>query len=379
MKSVHTPFKIAVSLGLTFASLGFSEHAETPKSRSQQRTVTKEMWIGDKGPNAEDPCLEKLSQEAEKERASTSIRGQEQKKATQARIFLDFVNESKTKHDYSEASAEKKFFYFLDVLSGGDPLHDERNVWHAQGGMNMPQNYQNLVTTLQRFPKAEDQKSQRDILSEAVNHLGWLTSSNFHVPPLRGSSFTDNRYLYDYAKDWLRCISSAPATPARVKPPEEENPLTESVPTAPEVGQERAAPEVSQEREAASQAVQFYENGMRYRDGNPRERFPADTFKDIPSGGTGQLVLAYFGPKDRALEEAAKNHPLIQVRNYPLNSPEHREAKLFGTQALALDGLGRKITRYAMSPREALQSLASGSEVSNLQKYLDAKRVLASE
>ena len=91
-------------------------------------------------------------------------------------------------------------------------------------------------------------------------------------------------------------------------------------------------------------------------------------------------IFAYFGPKDRALEEAGQRHPFIDVRNYPFGSPEHRHAQLFGTQALALDGLGRKISRYAMSPREAFNSLATdkkSDEVGHLQRYLEAKKKLA--
>ncbi len=50
-----------------------------------------------------------------------------------------------------------------------------------------------------------------------------------------------------------------------------------------------------------------------------------------------------------------------------------RAPRALGVQALGVDGLGRKITRYAFSPRMALQSLMQ-EEVPLLQEYVQAKR-----
>ncbi len=121
----------------------------------------------------------------------------------------------------------------------------------------------------------------------------------------------------------------------------------------------------------SSPIVQRYEQGMQYIGGHPRERFPAEMFRDIPAGGTGKLRLAYFGPRDPALERAYANEP-VEIRWYPPGSPEAFHANLFGVQALGVDGLGRKITRYAFSPRMALQSLLQ-EELPLLKQYLQAK------
>lgn len=118
--------------------------------------------------------------------------------------------------------------------------------------------------------------------------------------------------------------------------------------------------------------IDRYENGMKYMDGTPRERFHADTFKDVPQGGTGKLILAYWGDRDDpSLHALAAGNPLVEVRRYAWGSPEQRFNPR--TQAVALDGLGRKITRYAFSPIEAFRSLMGGEEPVLLERYLRAK------
>jgi hypothetical protein len=109
----------------------------------------------------------------------------------------------------------------------------------------------------------------------------------------------------------------------------------------------------------------------------PRERFDdrrftGKMFTDIPQGGTGKLRLAYFGPRNDELERSAQANPLIEVRRYDFDSPEHQHAHLFNAQALGVDGLGRKITRYGMDPMTALNSMIQ-SELPLLKKYLEAK------
>lgn len=171
-----------------------------------------------------------------------------------------------------------------------------------------------------------------------------------------------------YIEEFLRSSKEGTGNPQ----PEPQQPQQQQQPQLPQQREPKSADDAE-----ARKAIDQYENGMKYIDGSPREYFPKDTFNDVPKGGTGKIILAYFGPKDRQLEAAAKENPFIEVRNYPYGSPEHRHASLFRTQALALDGLGRKITRYQMSPREAFRSLASSEEVSQLKRYLDAKKHLA--
>lgn len=124
--------------------------------------------------------------------------------------------------------------------------------------------------------------------------------------------------------------------------------------------------------------IQRYEN-LQYFTGGRRERFdyPAGVFKDVPIGGTGKIILAYFGNRDREdLKAMASRNPLFEVRRYPFHSPEHQHAELFRTEALAIDGLGRKITRFTGDPMQALQSLMRGNEPVLLSRYLSAKKAL---
>jgi len=123
-------------------------------------------------------------------------------------------------------------------------------------------------------------------------------------------------------------------------------------------------------------AIYTYENEMRYSDGEPRYPFSKQNplmFRDVPPGGNGKIIVAYFGPRRSDVDALAATNPLFEARNYPIESPEHKHAQLFpGVGALGIDGLGRKISRYN-GPMDALSSLMNGNEGPLLRRYLDAK------
>lgn len=133
-------------------------------------------------------------------------------------------------------------------------------------------------------------------------------------------------------------------------------------------------PQTTELTPAERAAINHYEKNKRYStDGSQREYFPKDMFQEL-RGGNGKLMLAYFGPRRADLERMVENNELVGVRNYAYGSPEHKHAGLSGVQALGVDGLGRKITRYAMPPESALRSLIASPEVMELDRYLQAKR-----
>lgn len=154
-------------------------------------------------------------------------------------------------------------------------------------------------------------------------------------------------------------------------PPSKPQPRLPTVPLDPQMSDSEA-----------KQIIHQYEKEMRYEGSQkPRYRYNAypNMFMDVPQQGTGKLIVAYFGPARPDVEAYAKTHPLLEARRYEYGSPEHQEAKLFQVQALALDGLGRKIVRYTQDPLFALKDLANGKEMQLLKKYHQAKALLESK
>lgn len=144
---------------------------------------------------------------------------------------------------------------------------------------------------------------------------------------------------------------------------------------------------VKEYEELQYEVTQVDSQGRRYlKKIGRRERYHAcDTgsqkeFADVPIGGTGKIIVAYFGPRRQNLHDAAAGNPWVEVRNYPVGSLEHCEAKLFDVQTLALDGLGRKISRWPMDPAQVLNEMLTdqNGELSKLRRYLAAKKTHAS-
>jgi hypothetical protein len=138
---------------------------------------------------------------------------------------------------------------------------------------------------------------------------------------------------------------------------------------------------------AHNQAMREYE-GLRYEVGDraPRERFSYG-FADIPQGGTGQIVFAYFGSREnpdlqRIVNEAGLSN-LVVPKFYAPHTPEARHIAATNQQlarqgmspinSVSIDGLGRKITRYSESLESNLAGLIRGPEPRRLQQYLAAK------
>lgn len=135
------------------------------------------------------------------------------------------------------------------------------------------------------------------------------------------------------------------------------------------------------QKESLRQEMRNYE-GQTYSDGTLRERYdyPQGVFSDIPNGGTGKIVIAYFGNQDREdLKRLTANEPLIEFRRYPFGSLEHQHAQVFrqyGINALGIDGLGRKTARYS-SPEEAFSILKNHGEEQMLRRFLNARNALS--
>lgn len=184
------------------------------------------------------------------------------------------------------------------------------------------------------------------------------------------------RYIEDFSKGTTNANASGSAPPTGSGT----SASSGSVPNPPQEQAHSKSASATIADAEARRVIDQYENQMFYTNSNNRRyRYPADMFKDIPEGGTGKLVLAYFGAPRPKLEEAAKKNPLIEVRRYELGSPEHKHAQLFQVQALGVDGLGRKLTRYGMSPEAALDAMMRSDEVKLLEKYVAAKKAVATQ
>ncbi len=158
-------------------------------------------------------------------------------------------------------------------------------------------------------------------------------------------------------------------------PPSESVVATPSEPVTFTPNNGAAAPLSDSQRRAIHQ----YENDLKYASGKPRYRFPENMFTDVPNGGTGKIIIAYFGKNPRPeLEALEPQNPMVDFRFYHDGSPEHGEAAFWNEDghnihALAVDGLGRKIGRFN-SPEQALRDVNQTGEPALLQNYLAAKR-----
>jgi cytochrome c553 len=136
------------------------------------------------------------------------------------------------------------------------------------------------------------------------------------------------------------------------------------------------APISSAQAQGLRQIVHRYENEKRYAfSGNQRYRMGKDfpgTFQDIPVGGTGKIIVGYYGNQNAVFESKFRGSaPFVEFRRYPINSREHQ----VDSGVFIVDGLGRKVIHDDAMGNPALIPTVQ-NEAAELNQYLSAKAKL---